>query len=285
MVKKAGLDHYFYIWFTCEPILVCRIPVVVVCIIRCHLDYVSNENKIRNNNTDTVKMADSSEEERIEKHNTCFFPLALFLLVGGFVAVQSYGLIQLSPFGSYNESRLCHVLPESDSCTPTTDTSSLSEGEKALDRFVWFQVSCLCLQIIALALVGSRILCCAKICVNCNCAGLWQGACIPCGHMWIVLETISGLTSVAVAINLQVFLTVEEVGQINGFVPCIINGVFEIVKTIGYIYYENEVGCPPTDVFFGTNKRFKDIRISTRVHADVDSSGNRTRRLSYTLHV
>ncbi|VDH99635.1 Hypothetical predicted protein [Mytilus galloprovincialis] len=34
MVKKAGLDHYFYIWFTCEPILVCRIPVVVVCIIR-----------------------------------------------------------------------------------------------------------------------------------------------------------------------------------------------------------------------------------------------------------
>ncbi|CAG2220266.1 unnamed protein product [Mytilus edulis] len=35
MVKKAGLDHYFYIWFTCEPILVCRIPevTVVVCII------------------------------------------------------------------------------------------------------------------------------------------------------------------------------------------------------------------------------------------------------------
>ncbi|CAC5366801.1 unnamed protein product [Mytilus coruscus] len=34
MVKKAGLDHYFYIWFACEPLLVCRIPVFVVCIIR-----------------------------------------------------------------------------------------------------------------------------------------------------------------------------------------------------------------------------------------------------------
>ncbi|CAC5397559.1 unnamed protein product [Mytilus coruscus] len=34
MVKKAGLDHYFYISFTCEPLLDCRIPVFVVCIIR-----------------------------------------------------------------------------------------------------------------------------------------------------------------------------------------------------------------------------------------------------------
>lgn len=78
--------------------------------------------------TATVKMASSSEAASIERHNTCCFPLALILLVGGFIFLQSYGFIQLSPLDSYNGSRLCHVLPESDSCTPTTDNSSLSKG-------------------------------------------------------------------------------------------------------------------------------------------------------------
>lgn len=81
-------------------------------------------------------MAGRSEVERIEKHNTCFFPLALFLLVGGFVALQSYGFSELSPFGSYNGSRLCHFVPESDSCTPTTANSTLSKGN--VESYIYF---------------------------------------------------------------------------------------------------------------------------------------------------
>lgn len=93
-------------------------------LIRSHLYYVSNDNTIQNKNSVTLIMAGRSEVERIEKHNTCFFPLALFLLVGGFDSFQSYGFSELAPNGSYNDSCLCHFLPESDS----TANSTLSKG-------------------------------------------------------------------------------------------------------------------------------------------------------------
>ncbi|VDI12435.1 Hypothetical predicted protein, partial [Mytilus galloprovincialis] len=83
--------------------------------------------------------------------------------------------------------------------------------------------------IVAFALLCSRILACAWFCVKC-CFECWQTACVPCGHLWIVLETLSGLMSLVVAIYLGVSLSVEGVRKINGFVPCVINGVFEILK-------------------------------------------------------
>lgn len=72
-------------------------------------------------------MADS-DTEAIERHNTCLFSLALFILVGGFVAFQSYGYFQLLPFTSQNGSHLCYFVPESDSCTLSDINSTRSEG-------------------------------------------------------------------------------------------------------------------------------------------------------------
>lgn len=50
----------------------------------------------------------------------------------------------------------------------------------------------------------------------------------------IFYDISKGLISVVVAIYLGVTLSVEEVRKINGFVPCVINGVFEILKVSHY---------------------------------------------------
>lgn len=73
-------------------------------------------------------MARSPDDVIIERHKTCLFPLVLFILVGGSVSLQSYGVIKLDFLSSGNGSYLCKLVPDSDSCTVSHINSTRSEG-------------------------------------------------------------------------------------------------------------------------------------------------------------
>ncbi|CAG2202142.1 unnamed protein product [Mytilus edulis] len=229
----------------------------------------------------------ANNEESVNKNNTCLLPLVLFILIGGFIALQSYGLSRLYPSIDGNMSRLCTVVPNSDPCADvsTHDSSEENSAKDAYEAFGWMQIVCLILQIAALVALCSRILCCAEhICVK-YCYDSWNSACSTCGLNWIALEAISGIVSIISAIILAASpLSAEDIRQINGFVPCVITGVFGIVKSIGYCVYHQKVGFPPNDVFLGKNLKYSDVKVTPHVQHDTDVNGNPRQLVTHTMH-
>ncbi|VDI18191.1 Hypothetical predicted protein, partial [Mytilus galloprovincialis] len=136
-------------------------------------------------------MTENNEVE-VNKHNTCWLPLVLFFLIGGFIGLQSYGLANLYPTIDGNMSRLCVVVPDRDPCSEvSTNDGAEDDSELAYNTFCVMQIVSLIIQISALVALCSRILCCAKhICVK-YCYDSWNSACSKCGLNWIALEAIS----------------------------------------------------------------------------------------------
>lgn len=79
----------------------------------------------------------SNNEVSVNKNNTCLLPLVLFILIGGFIALQSYGLSRLYPSIDGNMSRLCTVVPNSDPCADVSTHDSSEENSGKIVSFIY----------------------------------------------------------------------------------------------------------------------------------------------------